>query len=623
MLNVENRTPYPGKEGRVRLRQDNGQIIEGVLEMADDATAPGTPWNRQSGRLLQADIRTYPISTGQTITQGDVVDVVDGSITRTLAPQSNVKNVLYNNSCSYTSSCTLSATRTLSVFGNSNGIYIYLLKEGSALSNLSVVNGASASDIISLSSDMAILSYYFNTYWVSEIVINSSDSLNQYLSVYMAPSSESPTAYCKTIPLSETTFLAVYGTSSGLRAKIGSVSGTTIKFSQYVHLSSNTAASYISATRLPDSGTTRRVCVCYSDGGNSNAGTAVIVSIDASNNVTFGSPVVFESSSSPFVASTSVTYNGENIVVCYSMTNNYAFVKTLSPSNLAEISNLELGSEFRANSNTLTSGQLGKTTIVTVGPSNSIALVINDSSSGLSIGGNFVFNSSLSQYISMVAVSSTEVVLAYGDNGNSSYGTATILTVEGNQIAGSFLDGSKDAIALQSGTSGQSIEVVYSGTVAADWVTAGQVINSDGVYGVGVLDGVLQVWSKDRPLGVQIITGSYVGTGKSGSGNPNSLTFPVPVDYVIFVGYRTKSGGDYTPFIQSGSSSNPVFSCFVATVDYTQSIGPYSGGDYENSYGKISEDGKTIFWYNTSSPSPQLNSSDNEYFYIAFYNGRN
>ena len=77
MLNVENRTPYPGKEGRVRLRQDNGQIIEGVLEMADDATAPGTPWDRQSGRLLQADIRSYPVAAGQTITAGDVVDVID------------------------------------------------------------------------------------------------------------------------------------------------------------------------------------------------------------------------------------------------------------------------------------------------------------------------------------------------------------------------------------------------------------------------------------------------------------------------------------------------------------------------------------------------------------------
>ena len=73
------------------------------------------------------------------------------------------------------------------------------------------------------------------------------------------------------------------------------------------------------------------------------------------------------------------------------------------------------------------------------------------------------------------------------------------------------MDGSQDAIALKSGTAGQSIEVIYSGTVAADWVTEGQVISSPGVYGAGVLDGVLQVWSKDRPDNV--VTGTYIGDG--------------------------------------------------------------------------------------------------------------
>ncbi len=78
------------------------------------------------------------------------------------------------------------------------------------------------------------------------------------------------------------------------------------------------------------------------------------------------------------------------------------------------------------------------------------------------------------------------------------------MTASGNQIAGSFINGSQDAIALKSGTAGQSIEVIYSGTVAAgDWVTEGQVITSHGVYGAGVLAGVLQVWSKYMPRGPQ------------------------------------------------------------------------------------------------------------------------
>lgn len=103
------------------------------------------------------------------------------------------------------------------------------------------------------------------------------------------------------------------------------------------------------------------------------------------------------------------------------------------------------------------------------------------------------------------------MIVAYADAGNLNYGTVTTLTVYGNQIAGGLVDGSQDAIALQGGTAEQSIEVIYSGTVAADWVTDGQVISSPGVYGAGVLDGVLQVWSKDRPDNV--VTGTYIGDG--------------------------------------------------------------------------------------------------------------
>lgn len=41
---MKNRIPTPGKEGRVKITQDNGQIIEGKLEMADDPIETGTPF---------------------------------------------------------------------------------------------------------------------------------------------------------------------------------------------------------------------------------------------------------------------------------------------------------------------------------------------------------------------------------------------------------------------------------------------------------------------------------------------------------------------------------------------------------------------------------------------------
>ena len=76
MLNLQDRTPAPGKEGRVKITLDDGSTVEGVLEMADDAGGPGTPWNKQAGNLLQADRRWYTVAAGQSIEAGDVVDVV-------------------------------------------------------------------------------------------------------------------------------------------------------------------------------------------------------------------------------------------------------------------------------------------------------------------------------------------------------------------------------------------------------------------------------------------------------------------------------------------------------------------------------------------------------------------
>ena len=57
------------------------------------------------------------------------------------------------------------------------------------------------------------------------------------------------------------------------------------------------------------------------------------------------------------------------------------------------------------------------------------------------------------------------------------------------------------AIALSSGTSGQTIQVMYSGITNASWVTDGQTITSTatGVQGYGVKDGMLEVFPYYRP----------------------------------------------------------------------------------------------------------------------------
>lgn len=147
------------------------------------------------------------------------------------------------------------------------------------------------------------------------------------------------------------------------------------------------------------------------------------------------------------------------------------------------------------------------------------------------------------------------------------------------------------AIALQSGTTGQSIECIFSGTTNAAWATEGQVIDSPGVYGVGIMDGILQVWSKERPG--QVVTGSYVGTGTYGESNPNKIAVPSKPKAAI-VGW-----------------SNTQFSIFLFETDRAS-----FGG--QSNYSQIfSYNGQEIEWYTTyDSADYQLNQSGNLYAYV-------
>ena len=72
----------------------------------------------------------------------------------------------------------------------------------------------------------------------------------------------------------------------------------------------------------------------------------------------------------------------------------------------------------------------------------------------------------------------------------------TLLTVQDDQIAGSFTDESSTAIALQAGSAGDEFPIIYSGIVEAAWAEADSQITSDGVWGFAPVDGVLQVVPK-------------------------------------------------------------------------------------------------------------------------------
>ena len=93
----------------------------------------------------------------------------------------------------------------------------------------------------------------------------------------------------------------------------------------------------------------------------------------------------------------------------------------------------------------------------------------------------------------------------------------------------------------------------------------------------------------------RIVTGSYTGTGKYGSSQPNSLTFP-----------------DAPLFLAVGGASN--FHFWAVQGDDAASVTRGQNGPESI---PMTWNGKTVSWYHSSNAERQLNVANRVYTYIA------
>lgn len=115
---------------------------------------------------------------------------------------------------------------------------------------------------------------------------------------------------------------------------------------------------------------------------------------------------------------------------------------------------------------------------------------------------------------------------------------------------------------------------------------------------------------------VQVL--SYVGTGTYGSSNPCSLTFDFAPKVVRLLG-EISSGGNFTvcsiyPMNANYGVNSAILFTKALTTTYKARLG-FSENNYTNSYCKISQDGKTITWYNTG--NDQINTAGYTYYFLA------
>ena len=221
------------------------------------------------------------------------------------------------------------------------------------------------------------------------------------------------------------------------KAIVGTVSGTSISFGSATTFES---ANVTNLSTTFDS-SNNKVVIAYMDGGNSSYGTAVVGTVSGTS-ISFGTPVVYNSSFSDYNAIT-FDSNSNKVVIAYkdNGNSNYgtAIVGTVSGTSIS------FGSEA-----TYTSSEINYNGITFDSNSNKVVIAYEDlgnsdygtavvgtvSGTSISFGTPVVFESAAIELTKATFDSTNnKVVISYQDEGNSSYGTLVVGTVSDTTIS--------------------------------------------------------------------------------------------------------------------------------------------------------------------------------------------
>ena len=199
---------------------------------------------------------------------------------------------------------------------------------------------------------------------------------------------------------------------------------------------------FISATFDSNS---NRVVVAYQDGDNSNYGTAVVGTVTASDNsISHGTPVVFNSANTYYTEST-FDSNSNKVVITYRNTGDSnrgtAIVGTVDPSDNSISFGTAVVYEAGETSNSSSAFDSSNNKVVIAyededDSQKGKAIVGTVSGTAISFGTAAVFNNANTGFTSTAFdTTNNKVVIAFADKGNSNRGTAIVGTVSGTDIS--------------------------------------------------------------------------------------------------------------------------------------------------------------------------------------------
>ncbi len=225
------------------------------------------------------------------------------------------------------------------------------------------------------------------------------------------------------------------GNSSYGTGIVGTVSGTSISFGTATVFESAT----VSAVSASFDSNSNKVVFGYRDGGNSEAGTAVVGTV-SSTSISFGTPVVFNSGATNYTHESTFDSSTNKVIIAYQDGGN-------------------------SNKGTVIEGTVSGTSI--------------------SFSSETVFNNATTtQHIAPVYdTNANKTAIAFRDDGNSNYGTAVVYSsLSSNITSENFIGFAEDTVAT-----GQPVTVNTKGTVDENQssLTPGQqyFVQTDGTLG--------------------------------------------------------------------------------------------------------------------------------------------
>ena len=298
---------------------------------------------------------------------------------------------------------------------------------------------------------------------------------------------------------------------------------------------------------------TNRVVIAYADNGNSSYGTAVVGTVSGFN-ISFGTPVVFETAEVQDVAIT-FDNNSNKIVIAYADEGN---------------------------------------------SSNGTAIVGTVSGTSISFGSAVVFDGNSDSISATFDSNSNKVVIAYSDLGNSDYGTSVVGTVSGTSISFGtpvvFASGNLVQVRIEFDSNSNKVVIAYKNSANSNYGTA--IIGT--VSGTGISFGTAVVFLQENARSVGLVIDStnnkvivaYADNGNSRIGTARVGTISgTGISFGTAVAFSSGEAEFYTSLVYNPTIQKVV----IAYRDNTSNtlLGKYNVGTVSGT--DISFTGEVVF----------------------------